>query len=236
MSTTATTGTTPRTRGSARTWFTVLAAWAWLGLALEVVVTGSGMYPSLVTTPSLWGYDNPDALSRLVDLASYFTIWSNAVVAVVATVLARHPGRDSRWLRAVHLSGLVMISVTGLVYGVILAGLSQQRGWEHLTNFFVHQSTPVLALVVFVVVGPRGWIDGVTIVRSLVIPFVWLGYCLVRGAVIHSYPYFFLDVVHLGYGRVLLDVVGVVVLALVIAGVLLVVDRALVRRAASRAV
>lgn len=226
-------------RPSARRWFVGLAAWTWLGLAIQFVISSTGMYPTQATKPSSYGYLNAPgiegAVGRIVDFFSYFTIWSNITVAVVATLLALDPQRDGRWLRAVRLSSLLMISITGLVYGVILAGVSALRGWEVLANFFIHQSVPLLAVVVFVVAGPRGWIDWPTVARSLVLPLVWLAYVLVRGVVIDAYPYFFIDVVVLGYGTVMLNLAGVMLLGLVLAVVFLYADRWLVRRATRRA-
>jgi hypothetical protein len=222
-------------RPSARRWFVALAGWTWLGLAIQFVISATGMYPSQATKPSAYGYFNAPgaegAVGRIVDYFSYFTIWSNITVAVVATLLALDPARDGRWMRAVRLSGLLMISITGLVYGVILAGLSELRGWEVLANFFIHQSVPLLAVVVFVVAGPRGWIDWPTIARSMVLPLVWLAYVLVRGVVIDAYPYFFLDVAVLGYPAVLVNLLGVLALGLLIAVGFLYVDRWLTRRA-----
>lgn len=221
-------------RSSARTWFIALAVWAWLGLAIQFVLSSTGMYPSDPAKPSAYGW-NPAGIEglvpRVIDFFSYFTIWSNIAVAVVATMLVLRPERDSVWFRAVRLSSLLMISVTGLVYGVILAGVTELEGFEVLANFFIHQSVPLLAFVVFLVAGPRGWIDWPTIGRATVLPLAWAAYALLRGAVIDAYPYFFIDVAVLGYGAVLLNLVGVLTLGLVIALVLWALDRWLTRRA-----
>lgn len=229
---------TERTAGAQR-WFLVNAVVAWLGLAVQLTLSATGMYPSTATKPSQYGYGNLPGIEglvgRVVDYFSYFTIWSNIAVAVVMTLLALDARRDSPVLRALRLSGLLMISITGLVYGVILSGVSTLRGWEVLANFFIHQAVPLLTVVVFLVAGPRGWIDRRVLLASFVLPIVWLVYALVRGAVIGAYPYFFIDVATLGYGTVALNLTGVLVLGLVIALILWALDRWLVRRAAARA-
>ena len=51
-----------------------------------------------------------------------------------------------------------------------------------------------------------------------------------RGAVIGAYPYPFIDVVRLGYGQVLLNVLAIAVLGVVIGTALLGIDRLLSRR------
>ena len=226
--------TAPARSTRAQRWFLVNAAVAWLGLAVQLTLSATGMYPSTATKPSQYGYGNAAGIDglvgRIVDYFSYFTIWSNIAVAVVMTLLVLDARRDSYVLRAVRLSGLLMISITGLVYGVILAGVSTLRGWEVLANFFIHQLVPLLTVVVFVVAGPRGWIDRRVLLGSFVLPIVWLAYALVRGVVIGAYPYFFIDVVTLGYGSVFLNLAGVLLLGLVIALALWGLDRLLTKR------
>jgi hypothetical protein len=218
----------------ARPWHAVNAAVAWLGLALQLVLSAGGVYPSTQTVPSQFGYANAaglaGAVGRTLDFFSYFTIWSNIVVAVVATLLAIDPARDSRLLRVLRLDALLMITVTGIVYAVVLAPISHLTGWQVPANSLLHQITPLLTLVVWLVVGPRGWIAWRTIPESLVLPVIWIVYTLLRGAVIGAYPYPFIDVVKLGYGQVLINVVGIAVIGVVIASILLGIDRLLTRR------
>ena len=215
-------------------WFVLNAVVAWLGLAVQLVLSTSGMYPGTQTVPSQLGYGNAagaaGALGRTLDYLSYFTIWSNIVVAVVMTVLALHPLRDTPVLRVLRLDALLMITITGIVYAVVLAPTATLRGWEYLANSLIHQITPLLTLVVWVVAGPRGWIRWSTIPAALVLPLVWLAYTLLRGAVIGGYPYPFVDVVKLGYGQVLVNVVAILVFGVVVAAVLLGIDRLLGRR------
>ncbi|HET8969819.1 MAG TPA: Pr6Pr family membrane protein [Candidatus Nanopelagicales bacterium] len=223
-----------RVAGRARGWFACNAAVAWIGVLLQLVLSIGGFYPSTQSVPSAVGYANLDgaagAFGRVADNLSYFTIWSNIVVAVVLTVLALRPGADSPLLRVLRLDTLLMITITGLVYAVVLApGAEPLQGWQVAGNFFVHQATPVVTVVVWLVVGPRGWIRWSTIPSALILPIVWLVYTLIRGAVIDAYPYGFLDVIRHGYGTVLLNVVGVLVLGLLVCAVLLAVDRWLTR-------
>jgi len=233
---TATTGTAAASTSRARPWHAVNAAVAWLGLALQLVLSAGGIYPSTQTVPSQFGYANATGLAgavgRTLDFFSYFTIWSNIVVAVVATLLAIDPARDSRLLRVLRLDALLMITITGIVYAVVLAPNAHLTGWQVPANSLLHQITPLVTVVVWLVVGPRGWIAWRTVPESLVLPVVWIVFTLVRGAVIGAYPYPFIDVVKLGYGHVLVNLVVIAVIGVVIAVVLLGVDRLLSRRRA----
>jgi hypothetical protein len=225
-----------------RVWFAVNAVVAWMGVLLQLVLSIGGFYPSTETVASRLGYANPDGLAgavgRTMDYLSYFTIWSNILVAVVVTVLIRRPSsgsvdadgvRDTPLLRVLRLDSLLMITITGLVYAVVLAPSSHLQGWQVVGNFFVHQATPVLTVVVWLIAGPRAWIRWSTFLPAMVIPVIWVGWTLLRGTVIDAYPYPFVDVVAHGYGTVLLNLLGVVALAFVVFCVLLGIDRLLGR-------
>ncbi len=219
---------------SRRGWFAANAAVAWFGLLAQFTLSAGGFYPTTSTVLSQLGPGNPagaaGALPRIIDFLSYFTIWSNIIVAVVLTVLARTPTRDTPLLRVLRLDALLMIVITGLVYAVVLAPTISLRGWEVLANAFIHILTPIVTVVVWVVAGPRGWIRWSTIATAMILPVVWLAYTLLRGAVIGAYPYPFIDVVRLGYGQVAVNIVGVAVLGIVLGSALLGIDRLLVRR------
>ena len=223
----------PAPARSARFWFTLNAAVAWSGLTLQTFLSATGMYPATATSPSQVGYNNPPGLAgmipRLIDLFSYFTVLSNTIVAVVLTMLAvRAHGRGWRF-RVVRLDSLMMILVTGIVYAVLLAPTASTVGWQVPANSLLHQITPSVTLLVFLLVGPRGWLTWRTLPAALVIPIIWVVYTLLRGAVIQAYPYPFINVVKLGYPTVLMNVAAIAVFGLAIGAVLLGVDRLLAR-------
>ena len=218
---------------AARWAFGVNAAVAWASLALQLGLSASGAVPFTPASPSAFGWNAAGAAGapgRVIDFLSYFTIWSNIVVAVVMTMLAASPTRVTTLRRVLRLDALIMIVVTGLVYAVVLAPLYHPTGWSAVANSGLHQLTPLLTVLVWLVFGPRGWLDLRLVLPSLVIPLVWLVYTLLRGAVISAYPYPFIDVVPLGYGRVAVNVVGVLVLGIVVALAVVGLDRLLSRR------
>ncbi|MFN8169398.1 MAG: Pr6Pr family membrane protein [Candidatus Nanopelagicales bacterium] len=224
---------TTRAPSAGRLLFAVNAVVAWFGLAMQLVISASGIYPSTGTVLSQLGPGNPlgaaGLVPRVLDFFSYFTIWSNIIVAVVLTMLARQPARDTPRFRVLRLDSLLMITITGLVYAVVLAPNAKLEGWNIPANALLHIITPALTVLVWLIAGPRGWIAWPTIAKSLVIPIVWVVYTLLRGAVIGAYPYPFVDVVKLGYGQVMLNILGVAVLGVVIGAILKGIDALLGR-------
>lgn len=202
---------------------------ALIGLVVGFVIMVLGVYPSLNTNPTLLGNPNQGVIGRVLDYFTYFTIWSNIVVAVVMIMLFLRPSRDSFAFRVLRLDSVLMIVVTGIVYNAILAGSAKVQGLEAVSNTFDHVLTPLVTLLVWLFLGPRGWISWRIIGASMILPIVWLAWALARGAVIGAYPYGFLDVATYGYGAVAVNVLGIIVFAVVLCLILWGID-ALIRR------
>ncbi len=196
--------------------FALNALVAWAGLALSFGLTVLGTYPSENTDPTMLGNPEQGVIGRVLDFFTYFTHWSNIIVAVVMTMLAINPTRNSFWFRVVRLDALLMITVTGIIYNAILAANAKNQGLEVLSNFLEHVATPALTFAIWLVAGPRGWINWRTIWAALIIPIVWLVWALARGAVIDAYPYGFLNVAAYGYPTVLLNVLYIIIMAIIL--------------------
>ena len=148
--------------------------------------------------------------ARLLRVASFFTIQSNVLVAVTSTYLAVRPNHDGRIWRVVRVDALVGITVTGIVYSTVLARIHEPKGWEQTTtNAAFHYLAPLLAVIGWLLFGPRPRMDRSTVSWSLVWPVLWFGYTLVNGAITDWYPYPFVSVTDHGYGRVLLNALAV---------------------------
>ena len=221
-----------------RKWlFGINALSAWFGLGMSIVIEIFGLVKVTATDPpvptSQFGYVGhyadglAGAPSRLIDLFSYFTIWSQVVVGVVATLLFLNPARDSGRLRVYRLDSLVMITVTGIVYNVLLGPKYPPHGLNVYSSFLEHTLTPILTIVVFFIVGPRKWFSRQTFTLAFALPIAYVIYTLVRGAVVHLYPYDFIDVVKYGYGPVLRFVGVILFSAGVILGIFWGLDRLL---------
>ena len=209
-------------RPIARILYALTALSALTGLVLGIGLAVTGAYATKALEPGLFQSEGENALGRISDFAMYFTHWSNAIVVIAFGLIALR-GRAPRFLL---FDALLMIIVTGVVYNAILAPSSPPlHGWDLATNAFAHQITPILAVIVWAAVGPRGWLDRRLIPATLVIPIVWIVLTVIRGAVIDAYPYGFINVVHLGYAMAAVNVLAIIVLGIAICFLLIGIDR-----------
>ncbi len=177
----------------ARPWFAVTALCVLAGVALSVY--------SAAVTPGRFH----TGIERAFNTFAFFTIQSNLIAGGTALLLAVRLDRPSTVFRTFRLIGLVAITVTGVVYHVALASLFDLDGVHQLGNQLVHTVVPLLTVVGWLIFGPRGYTSRRVAWLSLLFPACWLVFTLIRGAVIHWYPYPFIDVSAIGYGKAILN-------------------------------
>ena len=145
---------------------------------------------------------------------AFFTVQSNLIAGGTALLLAVRQDRTSTVFRTFRLIGLVAIAVTGVVYHVALSKILDLDGIAQLGNQLVHTVVPLLAVLGWLIFGPRGQTSRRVAWLSLLFPLAWLAFTLIRGAVIHWYPYPFIDVAAIGYAKAILNAFWVALLLL----------------------
>lgn len=147
---------------------------------------------------------------------SYFTIQSNLLVGVAVFLLVR--GKGGSFFRAVRLSSLVGITVTGVVAFVALPPSPGYTLVNLVCDRLLHIVVPLVTVVGWVAFGPRGQVKRPDVARSLIWPVLWLSATLALGPAVRWYPYPFLDAHALGLARVLVNSAAIAVLFLTLAG------------------
>jgi hypothetical protein len=158
-----------------------------------------------------------------VNFFSYFTIQSNLIgIVVLAAGAARWREPRSGTFDRVRGAAVVYLTVTFVVYGLLLSGIEVDTSVPWV-NTIVHQVMPIAVMLDWIVDPPRARIGLRDALVWLVYPLGWLGYTLIRGALVGWYPYPFLDPSNGGYGTVAIYVVAIFVfgflLCLAVAGI-----------------
>ncbi|WP_446219560.1 Pr6Pr family membrane protein [Micromonospora sp. IBHARD004] len=134
------------------------------------------------------------------------------------------------------------ITITGVVYHLVLANPASPFAMvqpdralgEALGNQFLHTIVPLLAVADWTLFDRRGRLRPRYAAWWLAFPLAYLGFALVRGLIVHRYPYPFIDAGQLGYAGVglssLFFAFAFWLLGLVFVGV----DRGLARRGSAR--
>jgi hypothetical protein len=210
----------PRTATISNLYAIVVAAVAWPALMLQYWLI-------------LWSGPMTYATVRYF---SFFTILSNVLVGLVAASAATGGNWALlRFWRRPRVRGLaaLCIAVTCLIYATVLAGRFHLQGPQLVADRALHYVVPFLYLFWWTVLLPHGTLVWRDAFRWLLFPLIYLVWTLLRGAVVHEYPYPFMDVDHLGYGAVSINALGVAVVFAVLGLGLVAIDRALARRAST---
>lgn len=185
--------------------------WArWWFLATFVAVVAGVCISALVAFGNENGAFSP-GIARFFNTFAYFTILSNILTGAFSFVLARGVDPSDRWFRVLRVTALIAITITGIVYHTLLRQDSNLDGWGVVGDLLVHTAVPLMAVIGFIVFGPRGRIDHRTVWLGLVFPAVWSVFTMIRGEIVDWYPYPFIDVEDHGYPRVLLNMAGIAV-------------------------
>jgi hypothetical protein len=168
----------------------LVAIVCWVGLALNFVATYSAGHDSFAT---LW------------ILARYFTILTNFFLAVLMSWIAVG-GRPS----PLTLGGILLaILLVGLVYLILLKGLHEPRGRAAISDFLLHDVTPLLMALWWLFFAPRAGLRWSAALWWSIYPLSYLAYALARASVDGKYPYHFIDVAELGWLQTALNAGGI---------------------------
>ena len=190
----------------------LIALLAWTGLIVQFAVLFR-VNGSIGTTVST--------------LLAYFTIITNLLVAALFTaIVGGWRIVNATWALA---GAALSILLVGVVYALLLSGLYQLTGGAAFSNVLMHQLTPMLVPLFWLIFVPKGGLSFRDPLLWAVYPLVYFIYALVRGQISGFYPYPFLDVRHLGWARAGLNAVLIAFGFLIVGWAMTLLDRRLGR-------
>ncbi len=131
----------------------------------------------------------------------YFTIQSNIAIAIICGIglyLIQKDKKISRAWYVIKFVGTVSITLTGVVFGFVLAPTLGANAWN-IQNTLTHLVVPVVAVLDFFVVAPKAQIHRKNVFFVVIPPIlyaIYAGIGYVKGwefADGINYPYFFLN-------------------------------------------
>lgn len=156
-------------------------------------------FRALVALAAVAGVAIDLLLGSPLHVLSYFTIQSNLLVAVVFAASARRAWTARRPLSAALMGGtLLYISITGLVYHLILANqpngfsmtgdIATFTGWQAVSNQILHTATPIAAVIDWVLLTRPAPFAVRYATTWLLYPLAYLALSLARGAMLPPAP------------------------------------------------
>jgi hypothetical protein len=157
------------------------------------------------------------------DFFSYFTVEAN-LLAIISLLLSAF-AIASGWVSFVldFFRGAVTFYMTTviLIFIVLLSGYPSSDltavPWD---NTVLHYIMPIVLIVDWLIAGPRTAIEFRRALLWLAIPLLYLAYSLIRGPIVHWYPYPFMDPHHHGYLVVIITSVVIALILTVLAWVI----------------
>ena len=131
----------------------------------------------------------------------YFTIQSNIAMAIICGIglyLIKKGGNVSRTWYIIKFVGTVSITLTGVVFGFVLAPTLGAYAWN-IQNTLTHVVVPVVSVIDFFVIAPQARISKKNVFYVVIPPILYAIYAaigFVKGwefADGINYPYFFLN-------------------------------------------
>ncbi len=131
----------------------------------------------------------------------FFTILTNIMVALCFTALLFR--KDTFFHKASTQTAIaVYILVVGAVYNIILRFLWAPQGLQKIVDELLHTIVPLLYILYWFLYRNRAALPWKNAFTWLLYPLIYIVYTLVRGSVVHFYPYPFINVDKLGYATV----------------------------------
>jgi hypothetical protein len=181
----------------------LLAVTAWFGVLLQLWLS---IRLALV--------NGEPGISGLVSYLGYFTVLTNIFVALVCTAgsLGQH-ARGRLFLYRLPFVGCstASILVVGIGYHALLRESWSPQGLQWVADVVLHSIVPVGALLHWLVYRYDDRVAWWTPLSWCWYPLVYFIYVMLRGEILSSYPYPFIDVLALGYARSLINAVGFLV-------------------------
>jgi hypothetical protein len=194
-----------------------LAALAWSSVLLQLMIT---LHSNMQSGRGIAG--------GFVSFLGYFTILTNLLVCAALTMPLAAPGSATgRFFARSDVTAGVATSIVFvcLAYHFLLRNTWNPQGLQLVADVLLHYVVPALFLIYWWFNFPKGALRWTYPLLWGLYPTVYLIYVLIRGRIIGSYPYGFIDPIAIGYQRTMINAVGLLLVFIVLGLILVALGR-----------
>lgn len=174
----------------------LLAVTAWFGVLLQLWLS---IRLGLVNGKTVG--------TGLVAFSGYYTVLTNIFVALVCTAGSLRP-RSSLYGMPMVGSSAAAILIVGVGYHFLLRESWDPQGPQWVADVVLHYVVPAGALLHWLLYGRGEQRSRWAPLSWCWYPILYFAYVMVRGEILASYPYPFIDVTTLGYERAIINSAG----------------------------
>ncbi|KPC53790.1 MULTISPECIES: Pr6Pr family membrane protein [Pseudomonas syringae group] len=200
----------------------VAACLGWSGLVIQLYLIFIGRYA-----------DHASLLGGLVRFLSFFTVLTNTLAAVaLSCALTARQSAGHRFFRHPVVCGGIAVSIAlvGIAYNILLRHLWHPQGWQRVADELLHDIMPLAFVLYWWLYVPKGALRLRHVPLWAIYPIIYFAYVLLRGHMLGDYLYPFIDVGTIGFPKAFINALGVLLGFLLVALLLLGVDRWAARR------
>ena len=194
-----------------------------VALALAVIAWG-GVLLQLWLSLRLAHANGMSVVAGVWVYLGYFTVLTNIFVALqvsVQTFAVSNPIRQFFASAQTLACAATGIAVVGLGYHLLLRHIWNPQGLQWLADTLLHYVVPVAYCLYWLLALPKARLPWWSPLAWCIYPVAYFAYALVRGVMMGTYPYPFIDVAAIGYGQTFLNALGLLVVFVLVGWFLL---------------
>jgi hypothetical protein len=194
-----------------------LAALGWFSVLLQLYLT---LHSSIANGKTV--------ADGIVSYLGYFTIVTNLLVCLELTLpLAAPASAAGRFFARSDVTAGITTSIVFvcLSYHFLLRKTWNPQGMQLAADVLLHYVMPVLFLIYWWFSFFKGALRWTHPLYWSLYPIVYMAYVLIRGAILNSYPYRFIDPLAMGYERTMINAVGLLIVFIVLGLILISLGR-----------
>jgi hypothetical protein len=185
-----------------------LAALGWCSVLLQLFIT---LHSTI--------HSGKDVAGGIVSYLGYFTILTNLLVCIVLStpLIAPASAAGGFFSRSDVTAGVATsIVFVGLAYHLLLRNTWNPQGLQRVADVLLHYVMPALFFFYWWFNFPKGVLRWTHPLYWGLYPTLYMIYVLIRGAIIGSYPYRFIDPLAIGYQQTMINAVGLLLVFIVL--------------------
>jgi hypothetical protein len=160
-------------------------------LLLTVLCSWTGLI--LIGIDTLYLKEPENLKLTTANFFSYFTIQSNIIVALFSTYLLFYENKFRLWEKVIMIGSVVNISITGIVYVLILSHTWNPEGFTLVADSAIHYVTPIIYVLTWFIALEKVKMNYKIGLLWVIYPLAYFVYTLSRGQFVDWYPYPFID-------------------------------------------